>query len=509
MGYVYPHLRVYVPSNFLKGGKTLIDQIMKAIIGITGQVLDAGMKWLLNLVMEQVVNLQNVIMTWWFGIPPMSVGPGSTTDAINLRMMWLYGIVGFVATIFGVVKAARTRDREDSDRIWLGVVRAFITSALSVSVTYELLKFSGGFAFWIYYGISGERNTNFEKVINFNSSAGTALVIFLLIGMGIMMFVSVIQAFLGLGTVVFAQTLSATLPVTAAASQTEAGHQAFKRQVSWILACVAFRPAAAIIYGVGMRLAKSGNVAQGANAGENSQVVGSMIAGLMMLVLAVFALPAMVKLFAPISSALGGGGGGKFLTSAGMMVATGAAMAATAGASGGASAGAAGASGGSGAAGGAGMTWSVPNTDMASGGSSIGGGTSGAASGPVSSTGGGSEGSGNSSESVGLGSSSGSSGQGQTINPEESGNSGSISTGAVSGSPSSQSGAEQSQPQSIMGSLTGQAPESSSTAAPSGSSNGGGGWSGTASRIGYAAQDLVRSGQEEVSDVVVAEGAAQ
>ena len=133
----------------------MIDQIMKAIIGITGQVLDAGMKWLLNLVMEQVVNLQNVIMTWWFGIPPMSVGPGSTTDAINLRMMWLYGIVGFVATIFGVVKAARTRDREDSDRIWLGVVRAFITSALSVSVTYELLKFSGGFAFWIYYGISG------------------------------------------------------------------------------------------------------------------------------------------------------------------------------------------------------------------------------------------------------------------------------------------------------------------------------------------------------------------
>ena len=449
----------------------MIDQIMKAIIGITGQVLDAGMKWLLNLVMEQVVNLQNVIMTWWFGIPPMSVGPGSTTDAINLRMMWLYGIVGFVATIFGVVKAARTRDREDSDRIWLGVVRAFITSALSVSVTYELLKFSGGFAFWIYYGISGERNTNFEKVINFNSSAGTALVIFLLTGMGIMMFVSVIQAFLGLGTVVFAQTLSATLPVTAAVSQTEAGHQAFKRQVSWILACVAFRPAAAIIYGVGMRLAKSGNVAQGANAGENSQVVGSMIAGLMMLVLAVFALPAMVKLFAPISSALGGGGGGKFLTSAGMMVATGAAMAATAGASGGASA--------------------------------------GAASGPVSSTGGGSEGSGNSSESVGLGSSSGSSGQGQTINPEESGNSGSVSTGAVSGTPSSQSGAEQSQPQSTMGSLTGQAPESPSSVTPSGSSNGGGGWSGTASRIGYAAQDLVRSGQEEVSDVVVAEGAAQ
>ena len=473
--------------TLLKGGKSLIDQIMKAIVGITGSVLEAAMKWFLELLLDQLIQLQDVIMTWWFGIPPMSVGAGSTTDAISLRLMWLYGVVGVVATAFGVVRAVRTREREDSDRIWLGVFRSVFSS--------------------------GEKATNFKKVINFDAGVGAGLIIFLLIGLGIMMLVSVIQAFLGLGTVIFAQILSAILPVTAAASQTEAGHQAFKKQVSWILACVAFRPAAAIIYGIGVRLAKSGNVAQGANAGDNAQVVGSMIAGLMMLVLAVFALPAMVKLFAPIPSALGGGGGGRFLMAAGTMVATGAAMAATTGASGGASAGASGASAGAGA-GGASLTSSVPNTDIGAGGGNIGGGAgggaTGAASGPMSSTGAGSEGSNsNGSESLGLNSSTGSS-QGQTIDPDAGSGSagiGSMSTGASGGSSVSQNGAEQSPPQSIMGSLTGQTPASSSASAPGG--NSGGGFPGAISRMGYAAQDLARAGQEEVSNMVVAEGAEQ
>jgi hypothetical protein len=499
--------------TLLKGGKSLIDQIMKAIVGITGSVLEAAMKWFLELLLDQLIQLQDVIMTWWFGTPPMSVGAGSTTDAISLRLMWLYGVVGVVATAFGVVRAVRTREREDSDRIWLGVFRSVFSSGLSVLITYQLLQFSGGFAFWIYYGISGEKATNFKKVINFDAGVGAGLIIFLLIGLGIMMLVSVIQAFLGLGTVIFAQILSAILPVTAAASQTEAGHQAFKKQVSWILACVAFRPAAAIIYGIGVRLAKSGNVAQGANAGDNAQVVGSMVAGLMMLVLAVFALPAMVKLFAPIPSALGGGGGGRFLMAAGTMVATGAAMAATAGASGGASAGASGASAGGGA-GGASLTSSVPNTDIGAGGGNIGGsgggGATGAASGPMSSTGAGSEGSNsNGSESLGLNSSTGSS-QGQTIDPDAGSGSagiGSMSTGVSGGSSVSQNGAEQSPPQSIMGSLTGQTPASSSASVPGG--NSGGGFPGAISRMGYAAQDLARAGQEEVSNMVVAEGAEQ
>ena len=59
--------------TLLNGGKSLIDQIMKAIVGITGSVLEAAMKWFLELLLDQLIQLQDVIMTWWFGIPPMSV----------------------------------------------------------------------------------------------------------------------------------------------------------------------------------------------------------------------------------------------------------------------------------------------------------------------------------------------------------------------------------------------------------------------------------------------------
>ena len=59
----------------------------------------------------------------------------------------------------------------------------------------------------------------------------------------------------------------------------------------------------------------------------------------------------------------------------------------------------------------------------------------------------------------------------------------------------------------MMGTLTGQGSSDVSSSSSGGSS--GGGWSGLASQAGYAVQDVVRSGQEEISDAVVAEGAAQ
>lgn len=139
--------------------------------------------------------------------------------------------------------------------------------------------------------------------------------------------------------------LNAFWQVSAAYAVLRRGEQAFEKITAWIIAFIIYSPLAASIYAFAWRL-KNGQ--DGA---------GGVIYGLMLIGLAVIALPAIMRLLVPASGALGSAIGGAMAmgVAAGVVqagVAVGAAVA-TGGASAGASgAGAAGAGAGSGAAGG-------------------------------------------------------------------------------------------------------------------------------------------------------------
>lgn len=140
--------------------------------------------------------------------------------------------------------------------------------------------------------------------------------------------------------------LNAFWQVSAAYAVLRRGEQAFEKITAWIIAFIIYSPLAASIYAFAWRL-KNGQ--DGA---------GGVIYGLMLIGLAVIALPAIMRLLVPASGALGSAIGGAMAmgVAAGVVqagVAAGAAVA-TGGASAGASgAGAAGAGAGAGAGGGA------------------------------------------------------------------------------------------------------------------------------------------------------------
>lgn len=90
--------------------------------------------------------------------------------------------------------------------------------------------------------------------------------------------------------------LVGTLPLIAAFSNTEMGHQWFRKATAWLLAFALYKPAAAIIYAVAFKLGGQ----QGALA---------LLDGVMMLFLAILALPALLRFLVPATSALASGGG--------------------------------------------------------------------------------------------------------------------------------------------------------------------------------------------------------
>ena len=90
--------------------------------------------------------------------------------------------------------------------------------------------------------------------------------------------------------------LVGTLPLVAAFSNTEMGMQWFRKAGAWLVAFALYKPAAAIVYAVAFDL-----------AGQPGAL--ALLDGVMMLVLAILALPALLRFVVPATSALAGGGG--------------------------------------------------------------------------------------------------------------------------------------------------------------------------------------------------------
>ena len=127
--------------------------------------------------------------------------------------------------------------------------------------------------------------------------AGTVTTAFIAIVLGIIAFLAaVIQIMLMLVRGGMLVLLVGTLPLVAAFSNTEMGLQWFRKASAWLIAFALYKPAAAVVYAVAFDLAGQ----QGALA---------LLDGVMMLVLAILALPALLRFVVPATSALAGAGG--------------------------------------------------------------------------------------------------------------------------------------------------------------------------------------------------------
>ena len=143
--------------------------------------------------------------------------------------------------------------------------------------------------------------------------------------------------------------LSAFWQISASYALLKRGEQAFEKITAWIIALIIYTPLAASIYAFAWRLK------------DGQDGVGGVLYGLMLIVLAVVALPAIMRLLIPASGALGGAIGGAMALGVG-------AAALPAGVAVGAAVLTGGASAGAGAGAGTAATTSTTSTVVAEGG---------------------------------------------------------------------------------------------------------------------------------------------
>lgn len=332
-------------------------------------------------------DLLETTSTFWMKVPDPQVATGSGqnwtgSETIVSVQGWIspVALVIFVVTVAVTLLKVGYDTRRAADGV-NGVMRALVTTLAAglplLAATMLALQFGEEFSPWILEKASGKDASDgfillFQKALfgggtGVPTASGALLLIYLLTILAAIMQVlfMIVRSAAIIALLCFAQ-------VTAAGTATEEGWTRFKRLAALVLAFVLYKPVAAVIYAVGIKLMSTG-------ADTKEQIYNSIF-GLTVILMAALALPALMKFVAPAaamgsSSAFSGG-------AAVGMVATGAAMVALAGTGGGAAAapGAAGFGGsrssGNGGGGETGAKDAVPSGDGGTGGGGTGGGDS-------------------------------------------------------------------------------------------------------------------------------------
>ncbi|WP_328554030.1 MULTISPECIES: hypothetical protein [unclassified Streptomyces] len=282
--------------------------------------------------------------------------PSKPIGLIDQQVDWIVGYVAVASLLVAAIRMALERKGQPMKQAFLGMWKVILVGAVAVPVVQALTKASDLYAQHVYEKSDlGDTASTMLGVLTLNQP-GLVLIFGLLVMLS--SFVQICLMYIRIGVMIM---LVGTLPLAAVSSMTGWGEGWWKKHVGWLAAWLLYKPAAALI------------IYSATSMTQDTKNLDQTIAGLGMLIMAVFALPALLKLIVPATAALGGTSGGTVALNATNNVATGAVSIAAGGGGGGGGAagpqgspsagagapvgggaGGAGATGGSGAAGGAG-----------------------------------------------------------------------------------------------------------------------------------------------------------
>ncbi|WP_272027798.1 hypothetical protein [Kocuria rosea] len=129
-------------------------------------------------------------------------------------------------------------------------------------------------------------------------------VILIIVGGVVAIIVNIIQLMLMVLRTGMLFLMAGILPLSAAFLNTETGKNFFQKVIAWTLAFAFYKPAAALIYGLAIKMSTTG-VWEDSGSG-----LIQFAAGLMMIVASVFALPVLIGFLSPVLGSMSSSGGG-------------------------------------------------------------------------------------------------------------------------------------------------------------------------------------------------------
>ncbi|MFF9040879.1 hypothetical protein ACF090_36070 [Streptomyces sp. NPDC014892] len=232
---------------------------------------------------------------------------GSPIGQITAEVNWIVAYVAVASLLLAAIRMAVDRKGQSMRQAFMGMWKVILVGAASVPVVTALMKASDAYAKDVYARSNlGDEATEMLGVLTLNQP-GLVLIFGLLVMLS--SFVQIVLMYIRIGVLIM---LVGTLPLAAASSMTGWGEGWWKKHIGWLAAWLLYKPAAALI------------IYSATSMTKGTKDLNQVIAGMGMLIMAVFALPALLKLIVPATAALGGTSGGTVALGAANNMASGA-----------------------------------------------------------------------------------------------------------------------------------------------------------------------------------------
>ena len=267
---------------------------------------DDAINNLAKAIMEGMSQMVTTLSTFWVSMPTVNLAsqdgtaPSPVVSAVNSELMPWTLALAVLAVILGGIRMIWEQRGAPLKDLLRSLLTLTLVSGLGLGVISILVIAADAFAVAVI-----ERSTDgkgFAEAMNILVMTNqTGVGVFILIVLGLIgLIASLVQVVLMVVRSGMLVILAGILPTTAAFTNTEMGRQWFQKAVGWTIAFILYKPAAAIVYSVAFLL-------MGSNSGKNSLITS--ITGFTLMIVALFALPALMRFVTPMVGAVASGGG--------------------------------------------------------------------------------------------------------------------------------------------------------------------------------------------------------
>lgn len=288
-------LGCYIQDGFQSVATNAMDQLQQAITDGALNTLNAMTFWLKPATPELLGTQHGDSWT-----------NSGTVEFLQSNLLSVTAAVFVVAVLVAGMRIAWEQRARPLQELLKAVVTFVVVGAAGTATLQVLASWSDAFSVDVIDHVAG--GMKLQAAFGGGTSAhdlfATTMPSFVAIMTGLAVIVaSAVQIVLMLIRSAMLVLLAGAFPLAAAATNTEIGRNWFKKFCGWSLAFVAYKPAAALVYAAAMKMAH--DQPSSASAG----VVQAM-GGMMMLLLAIFALPALMRFMVPLTAAVAGGSAG-------------------------------------------------------------------------------------------------------------------------------------------------------------------------------------------------------
>lgn len=278
-----------------------------------GDLVCAGAEGFINSLFHGVTDslgdLAKSLGSFWVNTPSIPLtGEDNAVTFIRDTTLWYVGVLMVISVLIAAGQMMWTHKGQPLTELLSSLLKFAIINAASVSGVTMLLDSGDKFSAWI---IKQSTDEGFDKALStligpevFKSGITMGIAIFAIVMGIIAIIVAVIQIGLLIVRSAMALILVGTLPLAFSATNTSWGKQWSQKHVSWLIAFILYKPVASIVYAAAFKV--FGSV--GKVDGDDGQRMMYFISGLVLMIAALFALPAMMRLIVPAVGAASGAG---------------------------------------------------------------------------------------------------------------------------------------------------------------------------------------------------------